>query len=110
MQTERDPKAVLSSQRVPVTFHFTDPVSIQYMKHLTPYACKYISQQLANRTKVKLKSTNLLIDFSDENQVFEVQISGGVTIPVSTKYKELSVITVDFYEATMLTYFGSQKK
>ncbi len=84
MRVERDHKAVLSSQKVPITFHSTDPVSIQYMKHLTPYAYKYISQQLANRTKVKLKSTNLSIDFSDENQVFEVQTSSGLTITVST--------------------------
>lgn len=84
MRTERDHKAVLSSQKVPVTFHSTDPVSIKYMKHLTPYAFKYISQQLANRKKVKLKSTNLSIDLSDENQVFEVLTSSGMTITVST--------------------------
>ena len=43
MRTERDHKAVLSSQKVPVTFHSTDPVSIKYMKHLTPYMHSSIS-------------------------------------------------------------------
>lgn len=84
MRTERDHKAVLSSQKVPVTFHSTDPVSIEYMKYLTPYAYKYISQQLANKSKVKLKSTNLSLDFSDQNQVFEVQTLSGMTVAVST--------------------------
>lgn len=55
LRAERDHKASLVVQKVPVTFHsLKDSSSIKYMNLLTPYAYKYVSRQLELREKVKL--------------------------------------------------------
>ena len=53
--SECDHAASLTAQKVPVAFHSTtDPSSISYMQHLTPYAYKFIAKQMALKTKVQL--------------------------------------------------------
>ena len=55
LRSERDHKASITAQKVPVTFHCTtDSTSISYMKFLTPYAYKFIAKQLSLLSKVKL--------------------------------------------------------
>ena len=76
MRTERDHKAALASQKVPVTFHSSDPDVISYMSLLTPYAYKYVSNQISIKDKVEVKSINLHLSVTDEQQQFECVSNG----------------------------------
>lgn len=77
LRSERDHKAGLTAQKVPVTFHSTtDPAAISYMKHLTPYAYKFVAKQLSLVAKVKLQS-------DDSNEHYYASTSAG-TLKVST--------------------------
>lgn len=77
LRSERDHVAGLTAQKVPVKFHSTtDPASISYMKHLTPYAYKFVAKQLSLAAKVKLQS-------DDHNEHFHASTS-ACTLKVST--------------------------
>ena len=55
LRSERDHAASLTAQKVPVAFHSTtDPSSVSYMQHLTPYAYKFVAKQMALKAKVEL--------------------------------------------------------
>ena len=55
LRSERDHKASLTVQKVPVTFHsISDSSSIEYMTYLTPYAYKFIAKQMSLFPKVSL--------------------------------------------------------
>ena len=55
LRSERDHKASLTVQKVPVIFHSTcDSSSIEYMTYLTPYAYKFIAKQMSLFPKVSL--------------------------------------------------------
>ena len=54
LRSERDQKAALTVQKVPVTFHDATDVSLDYMKYLTPYAYQFVSKQLSFKDKVNL--------------------------------------------------------
>lgn len=56
MQSERDHKAALTVQKVPVLFHgTTNKDSICYMKYLTPYAYQYVQEQILLKDKLRPK-------------------------------------------------------
>ena len=58
MRTERNDKATLFSQKVPVFYHTTkDASSIEYLKFLMPYAFKYVHQHLDASSKVQMEAT-----------------------------------------------------
>ena len=45
LRSERDHKAALAAQKIPVVFHSkADDTSLSYMKHLTPYAYKFVEK------------------------------------------------------------------
>ena len=47
LRDERDHMAGLTALKVPITFHTNKDIAhIDYMKHLTPYAYKFIAKQL----------------------------------------------------------------
>lgn len=78
LRSERDYKAGLTAMKVPVTFHSsTDSAAISYMKHLTPYAYKFVAKQLSLAAKVKLQSA------AGCNEYFYASTSAG-TLKVST--------------------------
>ena len=56
MRTERNYKAALVVQKVPVCYHAMkdDGSSVDYMKFLTPYAYKFIRQQIETWSKVNI--------------------------------------------------------
>ena len=55
LRAERDHKAALVAQKVPVVFHSKDNASsLSYMQHLTPYAYKFVEKQIQLKEKVKL--------------------------------------------------------
>ena len=54
LRSERDHKAALTVQKVPVTFHGTTNVSLDYMRYLTPYAYQFVAKQLTFKDKVNL--------------------------------------------------------
>ena len=57
LRSERDHKAALVAQKVPVVFHTTtNAASLSYMDHLTPYAYKFLAKQIELKDKVKLCS------------------------------------------------------
>ena len=65
LRVERDHKASLIAQKLPVSFHSSkDSVSIKYMKYLTPYAYKYLSCQLELKAKVALPAESTDEHFS----------------------------------------------
>ena len=54
MRSERDHKAALTVQKVPVIFHgTTDKDLLSYMKYLTPYAYRHVQEQFSLKDKVK---------------------------------------------------------
>lgn len=55
LRSERDHKAALVAQKVPVVFHNTDDATLlSYMHHLTPYAYQFVAKQMELTDKVKL--------------------------------------------------------
>ena len=54
LRSERYQKAALTVQKVPVTFHDTTDVSLDYMKYLTPCAYQFVAKQLSFKDKVNL--------------------------------------------------------
>ncbi len=59
LRSERDHKASLSVQKVPVLFHSpTESASVSYIQYLTPYAYKFVAKQMELKSKVKLTSDN----------------------------------------------------
>ena len=42
LRSERDHKAALVAQKVPVVFHSKCDAALSYMQHLTPYAFKFV--------------------------------------------------------------------
>ena len=54
LRSERDQKAALTVQKVPVTFHDATDVSLDYMKYLTPYAYQFVAKQLSFKDNVNL--------------------------------------------------------
>ena len=55
MRSEREHKAALTVQKVPVVFHtITDDGNINYMNYLTPYGYQFVAKQLNLVAKVKL--------------------------------------------------------
>ncbi|XP_019858006.1 PREDICTED: protein FAR1-RELATED SEQUENCE 4-like [Amphimedon queenslandica] len=107
MRSERDHRAIQSSQKVPVIFHTADPAVVKYMKLLTPYAFKYFSQQLALKGKVSLKTTDLSLEANDTNQIYEVTCSSGVTLNVSVNDCQCSSWTS--MKASLPTYLSSER-
>lgn len=58
MRSERDHKAALVVQKVPVAFHSScSKASVNYMKYLTPYAYQLVEKQMSLKDKVKLKQS-----------------------------------------------------
>ena len=56
LRSERDYKACLTVQKVPVSFHSCkNSAYIDYMKHLTPYTYKFVCKQMELRAKVQLR-------------------------------------------------------
>lgn len=54
MRSERDHKAALTVQKVPIVFHSSASKDLlSYMNYLTPYAYQYVQQQLSLKDKVK---------------------------------------------------------
>ena len=57
LRFERDHKAALFAQKVPVVFHSkADAASISYMQHLTLYAYKFVEKQIELKQMVKVCS------------------------------------------------------
>ena len=55
LRAEQDHKASLTALKVPISFHSNkDAAYIDYMKYLTPYACKFTAKQLELKDKVKI--------------------------------------------------------
>lgn len=80
MRSERDHKAALVVQRVPVVFHSTsDKGSLNYMKHLTPYAYRFIEKQFLLMKMVKLRP----VDDCDESFIASSS-EGELTITASS--------------------------
>ena len=53
LRSERDYKAALTVQKVPVIYHSTDSdVLVRYMKHLTHYAYQFVAKQVEFKEKV----------------------------------------------------------
>ena len=78
LRSERDYKACLTVQKVPVSFHsHKNAAYTDYMKYLTPYAYKFVCKQMELRDKVKLT------DNTDE-EVHIVTSEGSLKITSST--------------------------
>ena len=77
MRSERDHKAALVAQKVPVAFHseYSHPDSLKYMNYLTPYAYHYIAKQLELKDKVRLQQK--------EGDMYEIRSSEGRTVVVT---------------------------
>lgn len=70
LRSERDQKAALAVQKVPVVFHDTQSeASVSYMKHLTPYAYEYVAKQLRLMEKVTLSQ--------QDEETYELESSEG---------------------------------
>ena len=69
LRSERDHKAALIAQKIPVFSHTTtDKASVSYMQHFTPYAYKFVRNQIELFEKVKL---------IQEDEGFHVESSEG---------------------------------
>ena len=82
MRSERNHKAALIHQKVPVYIHSTqDANTIDYMKFLTPYAYKFVKKQLDVKDKIKLQSVDDSTDnFHVVNEKNAINVSlGGCT-------------------------------
>ena len=56
LRSERDHKAALLAQKVPVAYHsLSDEASLSYMKYLTPYAYQFLAKQMELKGKVCLE-------------------------------------------------------
>ena len=76
MRSERDHKASITVQKVPVAFHSTtDPASLSYMQYLTPYAYNFLAKQMALKDKIK---------FTNDGDILYHQSSGEGKIQAST--------------------------
>ena len=77
LRSERDHKAALVTQKVPVAYHaLTDDVSLSYMKYLTPYAYQFLAKQMELRKKVNLQP--------QEDGIFGCMSSEGLITVTST--------------------------
>ena len=78
LRSERDHKAALVAQKVPVVYHsLTDEDSLSYMKYLTPYAYRFVAKQMDLKEKVQLQEK--------ANDTFESMSSEGlITVTSST--------------------------
>lgn len=55
LRAEREHKAAMVAQRVPVVFHSTsDEALVSYMKHLTTYAYQFVAKQLQLSSKLEV--------------------------------------------------------
>ena len=81
MRSERDHKAALTVQKVPVIFHgTTDKDLLSYMKYLTPYAYRHVQEQFSLKDKVKK-----LRPKESNNDAFLISASEGeVTVTASS--------------------------
>lgn len=69
--SERDQKAALTVQKVPVVFHdTTDDTFLRYMKYLTHYAYQFVAKQLSLKGKV------ILLEQTEE-ETFKILSSEG---------------------------------
>lgn len=81
MRSERDHKAALVVQKVPVLFHSTsNKASQSYIKHLTPYAYRFIEKQLSFMDKVKLRTD----DANDQSYLVSSSSDGEITVTASS--------------------------
>ena len=56
LRSERDHKAALVAQKVPVAYHsLSDEASLSYMKYLIPYAYQFLAKQMELKKKVSLE-------------------------------------------------------
>ena len=77
LRSERDHKAALVAQKVPVSYHtLTDDGSLSYMKYLTPYAYQFLAKQMELKKKVKLQP--------QEDGAFEAISSEGLITVTGT--------------------------
>lgn len=77
LRSERDHKAALISQKVPVSYHsLTDDVSLKYMQYLTPYAYQFIDKQMKLKEKVCLHEKT--------DGLFEAESSEGLLYVTSS--------------------------
>ena len=77
LRSERDYKAALVTQKVPVVYHsLTDEASLSYMKYLTPYAYQFVAKQMELKEKVQLQEKG--------EETFEAASSEGLTTVTSS--------------------------
>ena len=77
LRSERDHKAALVTQKVPVAYHaLTDDVSLSYMKYLAPYTYQFLAKQMELRKKVNLQP--------QEDGIFGSMSSEGLITVTST--------------------------
>ena len=78
LRSERDHKAALFAQKVPVVFHNkVDPASMSYMQYLTPYAYKFVEKQIQLKEKVKLC-------LEEEDQFYSMSSEGRIHVSTLT--------------------------
>lgn len=105
LHSERDHKASITAQKVPVVYHGSlDPGSVKYMKYLTPYAYKYVANQVDLMNKVKIANI--------EDEKYYVESSeGNLTVTSTTcqcmhwQSMRLLVVTILLYGHTVLWTF-----
>ena len=84
LRSERDHKAALVAQKVPVSYHsITDSALLKYMNYLTPYAYEFVAKQMELKDKVRLTEKD------DSDDLFEA-LSGEGVIDVSLSSCECS--------------------
>ena len=78
LRSERDHKAALVAQKVPVAYYSANNAAcIKYIQHLTPYANHFVTKQMDLKEKVKLKP-------SQDQDHYEVDSGEGMLMVTST--------------------------
>ena len=110
LRSERDHKAALFAQKVPVVFHNKhDTAMLSYMQYLTPYAYKFVEKQMQLEEKVKLC-------VNEEEQFYAMSSEGRIYVSYSmrecTSWKSMKLpcrhifavrvkLEVDMFEAAL---------
>lgn len=78
LRSERDYKAALVVQKLPVTYYSaSNPACVKYIQYLTPYANSFVTKQINLKDKVKFK-------LADDGECYEVDSSEGLLHVTST--------------------------
>ena len=79
LRNERDHKAALVAQKVPVVYNSHHDTTIaNYVQHLTPYAYKFVEKQLELTSKVKLNPTSAAGVYEVESSEGKIKVSSDI--------------------------------